>query len=256
MAEMAVADGIATIIATPHQLGNHAKNSGETIRAATAEFQRLLEQRHVPLRVLPGADVRIEPDLVRKIRSGEVLTLGDRRRHVLLELPHDIYVPLDRLLDELADCRRGRHLVPSRTQSRTAQPARRAPPPGRARLPAASDGGKSDGHIRIAGPEVRQFAGRTGTRPFRRHRRPCRQDAPSRSRRGVCASGRFGGRERRDRAVLQESEDGGRWGQLFRRDAESRQRPGWTNWFCQTFASEHVGRRTDKMNTRLHFRSF
>jgi protein-tyrosine phosphatase len=101
MAEMAVADGIATIIATPHQLGNHAKNSGETIHTATAEFQRFLEQRHVPLQVLPGADVRIEPDLLRNIRSGEVLTLGDRRRHLLLELPHDIYVPLDRLLDDL-----------------------------------------------------------------------------------------------------------------------------------------------------------
>jgi protein-tyrosine phosphatase len=101
MAEMAVADGIATIIATPHQLGNNAKNSGETIRTATIEFQRFLEQRHVPLQVLPGADVRIEPDLLRKIRSGEVVTLADHRRHVLLELPHDIYVPLDRLLDEL-----------------------------------------------------------------------------------------------------------------------------------------------------------
>ncbi len=101
MAEMAVADGIATIIATPHQLGNHAKNSGQTIRAATMEFQRFLEQRGVPLQILPGADVRIEPDLLRKIRSGEVLTLADRRRHVLLELPHDVYIPLDRLLDEL-----------------------------------------------------------------------------------------------------------------------------------------------------------
>jgi protein-tyrosine phosphatase len=103
MAEMAVADGIATIIATPHQLGNNAKNSGETIRAATVEFQRFLEQRHVSLQVLPGGDVRIEPDLSRKIRSGDVLTLADRRRHVLLELPHDIYVPLDRLLDELGN---------------------------------------------------------------------------------------------------------------------------------------------------------
>ncbi len=101
MAEMAVADGIATIIATPHQLGNHAKTSGETILAAAAEFQRWLAQRHVPLQVLPGADVRIEPDLLQKIRIGEVLTLGDHRRHLLLELPHDIYVPLDRLLDDL-----------------------------------------------------------------------------------------------------------------------------------------------------------
>lgn len=102
MAKMAVADGIGTIVATPHQLGSNAKNSGDAIRAAVAAFQRLLEQQQVPLRVLPGADVRIEPDLVRKIRAGEVVTLGDRRRHVLLELPHDVYVPLDRLLAELA----------------------------------------------------------------------------------------------------------------------------------------------------------
>jgi protein-tyrosine phosphatase len=102
MAEMAVADGIGTIVATPHQLGNHAKNSGDTIRAAADRFQQFLAERRVPLRVLPGADVRIEPDLPSKIRRGEVVTLADRRRHVLLELPHDVYVPLERLLKELA----------------------------------------------------------------------------------------------------------------------------------------------------------
>jgi protein-tyrosine phosphatase len=101
MAEIAMADGIGTIVATPHQLGNHAANSGQMIRAAAARFQQLLEQKRLPLRVLPGADVRIEPDLVRKIRSGEVVTLADRRRYVLLELPHEVYVPLDRLLGEL-----------------------------------------------------------------------------------------------------------------------------------------------------------
>jgi protein-tyrosine phosphatase len=82
-------------------LGNHAKNLGENIRAAAAQFQQFLDRRRVPLRVLPGADVRVEPDLVRKIRIGEVLTLANRRRHVLLELPHEVYVPLDRLLAEL-----------------------------------------------------------------------------------------------------------------------------------------------------------
>jgi protein-tyrosine phosphatase len=105
MAEMAVADGIGTIVATPHQLGNYTKNSGNAIREAVAEFQRCLDQRKVPLRVLPGADVRIEPDLVRKIRTGEILTLGNHRRHVLLELPHDVYLPLDHLLAELAAAR-------------------------------------------------------------------------------------------------------------------------------------------------------
>lgn len=102
MAEMAAADGIGTIVVTPHQLGSHATNSAQIIRTATAQLQQFLNDQRVPLHVLPGADVRIEPDLLRRIRIGEVLTLADRRRHVLLELPHDIYVPLDRLLAELA----------------------------------------------------------------------------------------------------------------------------------------------------------
>ena len=51
--------------------------------------------------MLPGADVRIEPGLIEMIQSGTVLTLGDHGRHVLLELPHELYIPLERLLDDL-----------------------------------------------------------------------------------------------------------------------------------------------------------
>ena len=101
MARLAVADGFSTVIATPHQLGNYAANDGDTIRLRTRRFQEYLDANRVPLTVLPGADVRIEPDLIPKLRTGEVLTLADRRRYVLLELPHELYVPIDRLLGEL-----------------------------------------------------------------------------------------------------------------------------------------------------------
>ena len=101
MAQLAVADGFSTVITTPHQLGNYAANDGDTIRLQTRRFQEFLNANRVPLTVLPGADVRIEPDLVAKLRAGNVLTLADRRRYVLLELPHELYVPLDRLLGEL-----------------------------------------------------------------------------------------------------------------------------------------------------------
>ncbi len=101
MARMAVDDGISTVVATPHQLGRHAQNDGHTILAHTAKAQQFLLQQDVPLRVLPGADVRIEPDLIRKLQCGEVLTLAGRGRHVLLELPHDVYLPLDGLLAKL-----------------------------------------------------------------------------------------------------------------------------------------------------------
>jgi protein-tyrosine phosphatase len=101
MAEMAAADGIRTVIATPHQLGNNAGNSGEAIRRATARMQEAIDRRRLPLRVVPGADVRIEPDLAPRIQSGQVVTLADRRRHVLIELPHGVWFPLERLLAEL-----------------------------------------------------------------------------------------------------------------------------------------------------------
>ncbi len=105
MARMAAADGIGTIVVTPHQLGGYPQNDGQTIRARTHQLQEFLNQHQVPLTVLPGADVRIEAGMVAKLRSGEVLTLADRRQHVLLELPHEMYMPLEHLLAELKAAR-------------------------------------------------------------------------------------------------------------------------------------------------------
>ncbi len=101
MAALAVADGIGAIVVTPHQLGNFAHNTGQTIRARTSELQQSLDAHGIALRVLPGADVRIEPDMVEKLRRGEVLTLADRGKHVLLELPHELYFPLEDVLESL-----------------------------------------------------------------------------------------------------------------------------------------------------------
>lgn len=101
MARMAVDDGIRTAILTPHQLGAFRRNTGDLIRRRTAEFQELLNEHGIDLQVLPGGDVRIEPDMVELLRSGDVLTPGDHGRHVLLELPHELYFPLEPVLDEL-----------------------------------------------------------------------------------------------------------------------------------------------------------
>jgi protein-tyrosine phosphatase len=101
MAKMAYDDGIRAIAATPHQLGNFPQNSPAAIREVAVQMRRLLAQHRIDLEILPGADVRIEPELVDKIRADEVSTLGDLGRYVLLELPHEIYIPLEGLLREL-----------------------------------------------------------------------------------------------------------------------------------------------------------
>ena len=101
MARLAADDGIDTIICTPHQAGNHAANSGAMIRAAVKKTQRLLDERRIPLTMLPGGDVRIEADMITRLRCGDLLTLGDHGRHVLLELPHELYFPLEPVLRQL-----------------------------------------------------------------------------------------------------------------------------------------------------------
>ncbi len=105
MARIAVDEGIGTIICTPHQCGNFGHNTADNIRALVARVQSRLDAATIPLCVLPGADVRIEPHLVGMLRRGDVLSLADRGRHVLLELPHEVYLPLEKLLDELRAAR-------------------------------------------------------------------------------------------------------------------------------------------------------
>jgi protein-tyrosine phosphatase len=101
MARLAVEDGLTTIIATPHQLGSFGHLRGDDIRRRVGELQQHLDTARIPLQVLPGADVRIEPGMFDGLRCGDILTLGDHRRHVLLELPHELYLPLEPVLDEL-----------------------------------------------------------------------------------------------------------------------------------------------------------
>jgi len=102
MARMAVDDGTTKIIATPHQLGSWADNQGSAIRALVTECNERLADEEIPLAVLPGGEIRIEPGLVEELVTGKLVTLGDHRRHVLLELPHEIYFPIDGLMNELA----------------------------------------------------------------------------------------------------------------------------------------------------------
>lgn len=102
MARMAEEDGTQSVIATPHQLGTNSQVSAETIQRGVADLQAALDAEGIGVAVLAGADVRIEPELPKLVKQGKVLTLADRGKHVLLELPHETYFPLDSLLAALA----------------------------------------------------------------------------------------------------------------------------------------------------------
>lgn len=98
-----VADGITTVIATPHQLGRYdRRNSCEDIRRAVSAFNASLLVEDLPIRVVPGADVRIDERLAELLTRREVMTLADGGRYVLLELPHEAYIDPMGFLEEMA----------------------------------------------------------------------------------------------------------------------------------------------------------
>ena len=103
-----VAEGVVRVVATPHQSGLYPRNTNAAIRAAVDRLRAALDEHEIPLTVSPGADVRIDADLVRRARDREFMTLADRQGYVLLELPHDVAFPLTNLVREL----RGEGLTP------------------------------------------------------------------------------------------------------------------------------------------------
>jgi protein-tyrosine phosphatase len=99
-----VADGVRTVVATPHQLGRYeGRNGGQQIRQAVKRLNQALREVEMPLTVLAGADVRIDERIPELLESNEVLAVGDVGRYLLLELPHEVFVDPHALLARLAE---------------------------------------------------------------------------------------------------------------------------------------------------------
>jgi protein-tyrosine phosphatase len=88
-----VADGITSVVATPHQLGRYEDfNSTDVIREKAAEVRAALAAHGISLEISTAGDVRVDERLPDLLAAGVVSTIGDSGRHVLLELPHEVFV--------------------------------------------------------------------------------------------------------------------------------------------------------------------
>ncbi len=87
MADIAVKDGITMLVATPHVMKGVFNNSKDHILKAVKELNQLLDSRKIPLQILPGAEYHLDSDLPRRLAAGELLTINDSGRYLLVELP-------------------------------------------------------------------------------------------------------------------------------------------------------------------------
>jgi protein-tyrosine phosphatase len=103
-----VRDGITAVIATPHQLGRfEGRNLAADVRTRVDQLQAVLHQRRIPLQLSPGAEVRVDERIPSLLRADQILTLADKRKCLLLELPTSVAIDPEILLPhlEVMECR-------------------------------------------------------------------------------------------------------------------------------------------------------
>ena len=90
MARQAVAAGTDTMVATPHRgwfLGRPARP--QAVREHVAGLQESLNRARIPIKVVPGVEIKMAPRVADDLVNGEAGTLGDAGCWALIEPPFD-----------------------------------------------------------------------------------------------------------------------------------------------------------------------
>lgn len=101
MCRALVSEGARHVTALAHQNHYYPDNTADRLRAATAELKARLAEKKIPLAVHPTGEVMLSPSTFGDWRAGRLLSIGDHRRHLLVEMPHGEFVDVVPLAEAL-----------------------------------------------------------------------------------------------------------------------------------------------------------
>ncbi len=87
MARIAVAEGTGSLVASPHVVRGAYENDRAGILQAVEDLNGELGRRGIKLKVHPGAEYMLDPDLPRWLGEGRALTINDSGKYLLVEFP-------------------------------------------------------------------------------------------------------------------------------------------------------------------------
>jgi protein-tyrosine phosphatase len=98
MARLAVADGITTMVATPHLFRRKSVdfrdlNPPDLIRQVVARLNEKLAEAEINLTVLPGCETPLFIDIIKFFDDQKILTINDTERYICLEMPDTVIPP-------------------------------------------------------------------------------------------------------------------------------------------------------------------
>jgi protein-tyrosine phosphatase len=87
MAQVAMSEGITTIVATPHhQNGTYINERNDIIQYVQQLNDRLIEEKY-DLRIVLGQEIRLYGELLEDYQNDKLVTINDSSKYVLVELP-------------------------------------------------------------------------------------------------------------------------------------------------------------------------
>jgi protein-tyrosine phosphatase len=102
MCRIAVAEGVRYSVALAHQSDLWALTP-DAIREAVQELTRRLTAERIPLEIFASAEIMATPDLARSWAEGRLLSVGDRAKYLMVEMPNRVFVDLRPVIHNLAD---------------------------------------------------------------------------------------------------------------------------------------------------------
>jgi len=101
---LAAGEGVKAIFATPHSCDGVYDCSKEKILQACSGLVAILKKEGISTRVFPGAEVRVNHDLVVEYDKGSLLSLNNAGTHLLIELPALFMTPaISMMIRQLKD---------------------------------------------------------------------------------------------------------------------------------------------------------
>jgi protein-tyrosine phosphatase len=88
MCRRLVAEGATHATALAHQNDDYPDNTADRLRGSAAALASMLAEKKVPLSVHPTGEVMLSATTLEEWHAGRLLSVGDHRQWLLVEMPH------------------------------------------------------------------------------------------------------------------------------------------------------------------------
>jgi protein-tyrosine phosphatase len=101
MCRIAYGEGIRLSSSLAHQNEHWPDVTPALIRERSRRLAEALREAGVPLTVFPSAEVMVHPEIEEAWQRGELLSIADRGKYLLVEMPHGLFVDLREISEGL-----------------------------------------------------------------------------------------------------------------------------------------------------------